>query len=245
MEIIYCSVIVVCKDNLSEVKSTLSSLLTKKKILNGIEVIIIDDSHDHEIEKYIKFFQAENIHYFRGDGISLYSAMNIGIKNSQGKYLWFLNSGDRKSGNFDIDILASENADIIYGNTNYSLNNKIVRKQLRPGFKLLETDQLNNFLPCHQSILFRKQFVIKNKVEYDTKLKISGDYKFIETLINHGASILYISITISEFTLGGISNKYKNFQQVISHAKEIKYTRKLSKFEFLVLAIKLCRKLRF
>ena len=245
MDIIYCSVIVVCKDNLSEVKSTISSVLTDKKISNSIEVIVIDDSNNQEIEIYVKSFQVGNIQYFRGDGISLYSAMNIGIKNSQGKYLWFLNSGDQKSISFDTNILKSENADIIYGNTNYCLNNKIVRKQLRPGFKFLETDQLNNFLPCHQSILFRRQFVIKNKVEYDIKLKISGDYKFIETLINLKASILYIPITISEFTLGGISNEYKDLQQVISHAKEIKYTRKLSKFEFLVLVIKLCRKLKF
>ena len=245
MEIIYCSVIVVCKDNLSEVKSTLSSVLTDKKILNSIEVIVIDDSNNQEIEIYVKSFQAENIQYFRGDGISLYSAMNIGIKNSKGKYLWFLNSGDQKSTSFDPNLLESENADIIYGNTNYSINNKIVRKQLRPGFKFLETDQLNNFLPCHQSILFRRQFVSKNKVEYDIKLKISGDYKFIETLINHKATILYIPITISEFTLGGVSNKYKDFQQVISHAKEIKDTRKLSKFGFLILVIKLCRKLKF
>ena len=52
--------------------------------------------------------------------------MNIGIKNSKGKYLWFLNSGDQKSTSFDPNLLESENADIIYGNTNYSINNKIV-----------------------------------------------------------------------------------------------------------------------
>jgi len=240
-----CSIIVVCKDNLFEVKTTLFSIFNEKKINDDIEVLIIDDSVNKDIEVLIKSFQTENIHYFRGDGISLYSAMNIGIKNSQGKYLWFLNSGDKKSGNFNFDLLTSENSDIIYGNTNYCLNNRIVRKQLRPGFKLLKTDQLNNFLPCHQSMLFRRQFVIKNKIEYDVKLKISGDYKFIETLINFGATILYIPITISEFSLGGISNNYKNLKQVISHAKEIKDTRKLSKLEFLILAIKLCRKLQF
>ncbi len=240
-----CSIIVVCKDNLFEVKTTLFSIFNEKKINDDIEVLIIDDSVNKDIEVLIKSFQTENIHYFRGDGISLYSAMNIGIKKSQGKYLWFLNSGDRKSANFEIDLLSSENADIIYGNTNYFFNNKIVRKQLRPGFKLLETDQLNNFLPCHQSTFFRRQFVIENKVEYDIKLKISGDYKFIETLINLGASVLYIPITISEFMLGGISNKYKNLKQVISHAKEIRDTRKLSKLEFLILSLKLCRKLKF
>ena len=43
--------------NLSEVKSTLSSVLTDKKILNSIEVIVIDDSNNQEIEIYVKSFQ--------------------------------------------------------------------------------------------------------------------------------------------------------------------------------------------
>ena len=49
MNIIYCSVIIVCKNNLSEVKSALLSLLTKKNLINGIEAFIIDDSHDQEL----------------------------------------------------------------------------------------------------------------------------------------------------------------------------------------------------
>ena len=245
MDNIICSIIVVCKDNLSEVKATLLSLLIEENIPNGCEIIIVDDSHDAEIKRYVETFQVENISYLRGDGISLYSAMNIGIKNSKGKYLWFLNSGDRKSNEFSIDLLSSENADIIYGNTDYYMNDRIVRKQDRPGFKFIQTDQLNNFLPCHQSILFNREFIIKNKVEYDTQLKISGDYKFLETLIQHKASILYLPITVSEFMLGGISNQYKNIRQVISHAREIKQTRKLNKFEYVILTLKLCRKLKY
>ena len=90
----FCSIIVVCKDNLADVKSTLLSILIKKNIINDVEVLVVDDSANNDIEEFIKSFNSEKIRFFRGDGISLYSAMNIGIRNSQGKYLWFLNSGD-------------------------------------------------------------------------------------------------------------------------------------------------------
>ncbi|MDA8920544.1 glycosyltransferase [Porticoccaceae bacterium] len=241
----FCSVIIVCKDNLSEVKSTILSVLSDGKMPIGAEIIIVDDSANSDIAIFVESFQMETIRHFRGDGISLYSAMNIGIKSSHGKYLWFLNSGDFKSDEFAIDSLESETADIIYGNTSYIKDDVVIYNQTRPSFKLLKTDQLDNSLPCHQSILFRRRFVIRNKVVYDIKLKISGDYKFLETLIDRGASILYRPITISRFTLGGISNRYKNLRQVISHAKEIKVTRNLSKFQSLLLTLKLCRKLSF
>lgn len=240
-----CSVIIVCKDNLSEIKSTIFSVLADGKMPTGTEIIIIDDSFNSNIAMFVESFQMETIFYFRGDGISLYSAMNIGIQKSHGKYLWFLNSGDIKSDEFIIDTLESEKEDIIYGNTSYIMDDVVVYKQTRPSFKLLKKNQLDNSLPCHQSILFRRQFIIRNNVVYDINLKISGDYKFLETLIDLGASILYRPITISEFKLGGISNRYKNLKQVISHAKEIKVTRNLTHVQFLLLTLKLCRKIRF
>ena len=91
-----CSIVIVCKNNLAEVKLTLSSVLVDKNFSKLCECIIVDDSHKDEIEKYIKFTKFDNIAYFRGDRKSLYSAMNIGIEKSIGKYVWFLNSGDRK-----------------------------------------------------------------------------------------------------------------------------------------------------
>ena len=94
-------------------------------------------------------------------------------------------------------------------------------------------------------MFFRRQFIIDNKIEYDSNLKISGDYEFLENLINSGASILYLPITICDFALGGISNQYNSFNDVLSHSKEIKKTRKLSLVQFVILTIKLCRKLRF
>ena len=59
--------------------------------------------------------------------------MNIGIERSIGKYVWFLNSGDRKYPFFEIKKLSNLHADIIYGNTNLK-NNKVVHEQTWPSF---------------------------------------------------------------------------------------------------------------
>jgi len=240
-----CSVVVVCKDNLSEVKKTIISLLKDGEVPACAEVLVIDDSSEDGISRYIGSLELENLRYLRGDGVSLYSAMNVGIENSTGTYLWFLNSGDCKSEEFEITDLHSEMADIVYGDTDYVEHGVIVRKQTRPGFKLLTTQQLNNFLPCHQSIFFRRKLIVDNNLRYNTDLKISADYKFLEAIVEAGATVLYRPTTISEFALGGISNKYNSFSQVILHARELKQTRRLSLPQFLILAMKLCRKLRF
>ena len=71
----FCSIIVVCKDNLADVKSTLLSILIKKNIINDVEVLVVDDSANNDIEEFIKSFNSEKVRFFRGDGISLYSAM--------------------------------------------------------------------------------------------------------------------------------------------------------------------------
>ena len=240
-----CSVIVVCKDNLSEVKSTIFSVVGDREVPAGTEIIVVDDSANSDVENFVKSIQEEAIRYVRGDQISLYSAMNIGMTISRGKYLWFLNSGDFKSDEFKIVSLESETADIVYGNTTYIEVEKVISTLTRPTFKFLKERQLENSLPCHQSILFRRQFIIEHGVVYDTNLRISGDYKFVEALIECGASILYRPVMISRFTVGGMSNRYKNLGQVIVHAREIKETRNLSIFESLVLTLKLCRKIRF
>ena len=242
---ILCSIIIVSKDNLFDVTKTISSVLENCNLPAFAEILVVDDSVGHDIETYVTSFGFNRLKYFRGDGISLYSAMNIGIENATGSYLWFLNSGDCKSEDFNIASLELENADIIYGHTNYLVDGVCVRKQARPGFKLLNEQQLDNFLPCHQSILFRRGFIEDNSIRYDTRLKISADYRFLERIVESGSSILYRPVTISEFALGGMSNRYESISQVISHANEIKQTRRLNFFQFLLLAVKLCRKLSF
>lgn len=240
-----CSIIIVCKNNLPEVKFTMQSLIEDKFVLDTCECIIVDDSQDDEILKYIVSLKAKHLKYCRGDGVSLYTAMNIGIKKSKGLYLWFLNSGDRKSVDFDLSKIKTNDADLIYGNTKYNKNGGTIYNKTWPTFHLANTNQLKNSLPCHQSILFKREFILSNKILYNAKLHISADYQFIQDCVKRSASIYYLPHFISEFTLGGISNHYNSIKSLLQHSYELRITRNLNKVEYFILTIKLCKKLLF
>ena len=114
-----CSIIVVSKNNLEDVKYTLDSLL-HDDFFSSCEVIVIDDSDNDAIKNYVLGIGSScNFVYLSGDGVSLYSAMNLGIENAQGDYIWFLNSGDRRAKEFSLDLLSKLDGDIVVGNTRY------------------------------------------------------------------------------------------------------------------------------
>jgi glycosyltransferase involved in cell wall biosynthesis len=240
-----CSIIIVCKNNLAEVERTLSSVRADKDFTVSCECIIVDDSYNDEIERYINDINLDNVSFYNGDKKSLYTAMNIGIQKSSGKYVWFLNSGDTRYPSFEIIKLNNLHADIIYGNTKYLRNNIVVSEQSWPSFHLSVYKQLRNTLPCHQSILFRREFLKNNGIEYSTELYISGDYYFIRNCVDKKASIYYLPEFVSEFTLGGISNKYTSIKMLLLHAHELRITRSLSWLEYVYLTLKLCKKLVF
>ena len=237
-----CSIITVSKDNLSDVKYTLDSIITDNKLVNNCECLIIDDSKDEKIAKYIENLNIQGLNYHRGDSKNLYSAMNIGIKKSTGQFLWFLNSGDKRSDDFNIQSLEFLKADLIYGNTRYTKNGLVYSEVSKPCFNLSELNQIKNSLPCHQSIIFRADFIRQNRIVYDDKLSISGDYQFISDCVHKFASIYYQPVYISDFTLGGASNFYRNLSAAIQHGKEISLTRNMSHFSTLKIKIKICIK---
>ena len=240
-----CSIITVSKNNLEDVIYTLESFINEPEFKLNSECLVIDDSEGEDIRKFVQSLSHKNIKWVKGDGISLFSAMNIGIKLAKGKYIWFLNSGDRKAKEINFKKITEFSSQIVYGNTRYLRNKSIERELIRPVFKLLDTQQMKNALPCHQSMLFERKFLVTREILYDDTILVSADYKFVQNCVHKGASITYYPIFFSEFSLGGISTHYKSFKSMLRHAKSLRATRKLSFLQYIVLILKLCRKISF
>ncbi|MDE7348012.1 MAG: glycosyltransferase [Muribaculaceae bacterium] len=108
----------------------------------------------------------------------LYDAMNKGLKMARGRYLIFLNSGDRFHSADTLkayaDAIAERNPDIIYGDTD------IVDKEgKRIGPRHLSVPEILTFdsfsrgmLICHQAFMVRKDLAPL----YDTDYRFSADY---------------------------------------------------------------------
>jgi glycosyltransferase len=85
------SIVIACKNSEKTIHDTFKSLKNQK--YNNFEVIIVDSSHNFKTINIIKMYSL-NVKIIRVFKISLYEALNIGIKNSVGKYIFFLHSDD-------------------------------------------------------------------------------------------------------------------------------------------------------
>lgn len=108
----------------------------------------------------------------------LYDAMNKGIKIARGRYLLFLNSGDKFHATDTLqayaDAIERKNPDIIYGDTDIV---DIEGKRLGPRHlsapTILTVDSFSQgMLICHQAFMVRKDIAPL----YDTDFRFSADY---------------------------------------------------------------------
>lgn len=221
------SIISVTYENPEELDATLQSVHLHYRE-GQIEQIVIDGSRDRSCQRVAESHSCvDRVVFERDDG--RYDAMNKGIKNSRGIYLLFLNSGDRLVANCNIDqvlstLEKSAGRKLFYGDSlkkvgSFTFYFKAPR--LPSGEKVKPA----SLLPCHQAVFFPRQFFIKNM--YDTTMKISADTKVIlracKTLQTEN-----LQETISIFELGGVSNNWSSYSDVIEHWRESRDARNIS-----------------
>lgn len=108
----------------------------------------------------------------------LYDAMNKGLRMARGKYLLFLNSGDRFHARDSLqlyaDAIAAKQPDIIYGDTDIvdASGRRIGPRHLSAPGMLTVASFSHGMLICHQAFMVRKAIAPR----YDTDYRFSADY---------------------------------------------------------------------
>ncbi|MDE6379981.1 MAG: glycosyltransferase [Muribaculaceae bacterium] len=108
----------------------------------------------------------------------LYDAMNKGLKIARGRYLIFLNSGDRFHSHDSLqayaDAIEERNPDIVYGDTDIvDIEGKRIGPRHLSAPDILTLDSFSDgMLICHQAFMVRKDIAPL----YDTDYRFSADY---------------------------------------------------------------------
>lgn len=162
----------------------------------------------------------------------LYDAMNKGLKKARGRYLIFLNSGDRFHSPDTLrayaDAIVERNPDIIYGETDIV---DIEGKRLGPRHlsvpEILTVDSFSEgMLICHQAFMVRKDIAPL----YDTDYRFSADYDWCIRCIKAsraGDRVNLHRVTIDYLT-DGLTDKNKKsslverFRIMASHYGSLK-----------------------
>lgn len=202
---------------------------------NNYEVIIIDDGSVKSIKNYcinycknkskFKFYSKKN------EGVS--SSRNYGINKSNGKYIIFIDSDDYIDSETikNINKYICDDIDIfIFDNIAEYKNKKIINHYFKNNIELFDENNIKEMIlqiininsskykpkdNCVGNIcskLYKKEFIIKNKLRFDKNIKRAEDHLFLLNCINNNPNIKYIQYPYYHIRKNSYStvNKYDN-----------------------------------
>lgn len=135
----------------------------------------------------------------------MYEAINKGLANAKGDYVWFLNSGD-EARNGVIEALlcvaeSDEKPEMIWGQAIYRFpNGDEVLTRPRPADSVWFSGPA-----CHQAILFARDAVCGQA--YDETFRLAGDYELVARLLSGGATHKVFDQPFCLYQVKGASNK--------------------------------------
>jgi glycosyltransferase involved in cell wall biosynthesis len=141
----------------------------------------------------------------------LYDAMNKGLKNATGDFVWFMNAGDEIN---DKEVVArivqsvTQQTDVLYGDTFFvdndgnlqGLRSEITPHRLPKDLKW--QDMKLGMLVCHQAFIARKSIA---PLYMENNLSADIDWE-IECL-KRAKEVKYLDFVVAKYLTGGISNK--------------------------------------
>lgn len=199
------------------ISNCLNSVLTQIKN-DEVEIIIVNDGSKDKTENICNYY-CQNysfIKYFYQKNSGVSSARNLGLSKAKGKYVWFIDGDDLiypDSLNKILSVL-NKNYDIIIGDMVKSYNGKIVLNKKVNGIKL--SNGKVNLLSLWSNII-KIDFINKNKLIIDEKLKYTEDMDFVLSALSKTDNIYFLDeiIYIYNQTRNESATKKKNSKRVL------------------------------
>ncbi|WP_052657388.1 glycosyltransferase family 2 protein [Thalassospira sp. HJ] len=203
------SIVTVVYNDVSGLERTILSVINQSS--KNYEFIVVDGNSNDGTVDIIKNYAAHIDVIISEPDDGLYDAMNKGIKLSNGKWIYFLNSNDyllKDTTLSEIENLLDDDFDVVHFNCEVTNNRGEfvhVRKFPRSVHEI-------STWPCiqHQSV-FTKKSTIMDFIGFNTKYKILADYDLFVRFYKEGKKfIFHKGIYISNYNSQGKSAQKKN-----------------------------------
>ena len=201
------SIITVTFNAASTVGRTLKSVSSQK--FTDYEHLIIDGaSTDSTLEIVRKSSRPELRQVFSEPDKGLYDAMNKGIGKARGKYLIFLNSGDKFHSDDTLGLIArkieeNDYPGVVYGQTDLvdDKGRYLAPRHITAPEKLTLADFSQGMVVCHQA------FVAERRIApyFSTKYRFSADYEWCIICLMHSKKNVYADAVLIDYLAEGIS----------------------------------------
>lgn len=207
------SIITINLNNASGLKKTIKSVIDQT--FSDFEYIVVDGGSKDGSADSIKEFNEKITYYISEKDNGIYNAMNKGIANSKGEYLLFLNSGDYLSNRTVLNeafSLSGGTEDVIYGDFQRSFPDGKTDFIRMPDE--INSEYLLKKSLAHPATFLRRELFYKYGF-FDETYKIAADHAFfVRLFLMTSLKYKHINLTISNFSMDGISSKPGSFLQI-------------------------------
>jgi glycosyltransferase involved in cell wall biosynthesis len=222
MEQPWLTVVTVVKDALGDFQQTAQSVASQD--LSGVEYLIIDSSlSDAAVPEAVDAVPGLSAQVTWTPPLGIYQAMNIGLEQSRGDYVYFANAGDvffnsgvlrsirslveevRPPWLFgDVEILEASGHRVITPRWDYEAEKAVAFSR--------------GHFPCHQGMFVRLD-LLRAQGGFDLGYSIVADYAaFLRLSLHHDP--LYVDEVIATFREGGVSTtRWKESFRQFHHAR--------------------------
>lgn len=201
------SIITITYNAAQWLERTMRSVLAQTN--TDYEYIIVDGASTDRTVSIIKRLEPQfdgRLSWQSEPDKGLYDAMNKGIAQAKGDFLWFINAGDEIYATdtlANIVAAATEYTDIMYGKACIvnAVGQKVSEhhKTTPPNLRLVHL--LNGLVVSHQAIIVRRSIV----ANYDTTYRICADYDWVIKCVRDSRQNVYIDDYLCKFLIGGVS----------------------------------------
>lgn len=201
------SIITVTYNAAATIYRTLESIAEQS--YDDYEHLIIDGkSTDHTLDIVNKGQCAHLRRVTSEPDRGIYDAMNRGIGMARGRYLIFLNAGDKFHSSNTLAKLAeavkcNEFPDIVYGQTDLvdDSGRFIAKRHLTAPANLTLDDFKKGMMVCHQAFIVRRDIA----PYYNLKYRFSADYEWCLICIMHSQRNVYIDDVLIDYLIEGMT----------------------------------------
>ena len=205
------SIVIPCFNAALYIKKTLDSILSQNDI--DIEIIIVDDGSTDQSKKIVDTISNEKIKYYYQTNEGVSTARNLGFSHAKGKYVVFFDADDLMQKDYIkelVSFIEKENLDFVSGkvqkfNENGILSN-IYRGVSNNAFEEILLYNIN-VVTCPSIYLFKKEFLLRNHLTFNTHLSSTADRFFLlqcalagKTGIAIGQSKVYYRISVNSMS---------------------------------------------
>ena len=204
---VFFSIVIPTYNSGASIEACLASIAGQT--YKNLEVIVIDNNSNDQTHEVVKAAQETlSIKWYSEPDKGIYDAMNKGIEQASGNYIYFLGSDDSLYAPSVLqlvhDAVSTSAADIIYGNVMMRGNNQWVANGTVHAGEF-DLKRLISHNICHQSI-FYNQSVFKKIGNYNLKYPVFADHDLnLRCAANY--KLHYLDHIIANFNVGGASTQ--------------------------------------